>query len=317
MRRSSPSYGKTFMCRLLPSLAVATAIALAGPSASALAQQPGQTGAQSGEETEIVVEGLKERRRQIQRFVGALTDTYVRGQIARFEFEVCPMALGMTDAQNMQVAERIRRIAQAANVPLGERGCDPNAIVIVTPNKPATMRDLRRASPHLFRTALGARIRPNPAEPVSAWQVEGRLTQDGQAVPIVNDDMGTYYRTEVTRASSRLAPATRPHFTASIVVIQLDALRGLTATQLADYAAMRMLARTQPSKLDRSTVPTILNVIDAPMGAEVPVTLTQWDLGFLRALYGSEENRYAEQQRHEMRRLLERDLDPDRQAEAQ
>ena len=25
--------------------------------------------------------------------------------------------------------------------------------------------------------------------------------------------------------------------------------------------------------------------IDAPMGAEVPVTLTQWDMGFLRSLY--------------------------------
>ncbi|MGZ8998022.1 MAG: hypothetical protein ACXW2T_04100, partial [Allosphingosinicella sp.] len=253
----------------------------------------------------------------IERYVGALTDTYVRGQIARFDFAVCPLALGMTEVQNAQVAERIRRIAQAAGAPLGDRGCDANAVLIVTPDKPATMRELRRASPHLFRTALGERIRPNPADPVSAWQVEGRLTQDGQAVPIVADDMGTYYRTEVTRSSSRLAPATRPHFTASIVIIQLDALRGLTTTQLADYAAMRMLARTQPSRLDRSTVPTILNVVDAPMGAVVPVTLTQWDLGFLRALSGSEENRYAEQQRNEMRRLLERDLDQQRNAEAQ
>ena len=96
---------------------------------------------------------------------------------------------------------------------------------------------------------------------------------------------------------------------ASLVVIQLDALRGLTTTQLADYAAMRVFARTQPSRLERSSAPTILNVIDAPMNSEVPLTLTQWDLGFLRALYGSAENHYATQQRHEMRRLLRRELD--------
>ena len=70
---------------------------------------------------------------------------------------------------------------------------------------------------------------------------------------------------------------------ASLVVIQLDALRGLTTTQLADYAAMRVFARTQPSRLQRSTAPTILNIIDTPMNAQVPLTLTQWDLGFLRA----------------------------------
>ena len=284
-------------------LLLAAAIAWTGP---APAQIPT---ADSAGEPEIVVEGRKERQQQIRRFVGSLTEAPIRGQIARFEWEICPVALGMPDAQNRLVTERMRRVAASAGLPLAQPGCDANAILIVTPDKPATMRMLREEYPQLFRTDLGERIRLNRAEPVSAWQIEGRRTADGQEVGVGAADMGTYYLSEVTTASSRIRPATRPHFKASILVIDHAALRGLTTVQLADYAAMRVFARTDPERLDETTVPTILKAVDTPMGQEVPMSLTQWDLGLLRALYGSAENRYAEQQRREMRQLLERDLD--------
>ena len=294
------------MSRTLARTALAAALGLASPLAAAAIQPLPQSGAS---DAEIVIEGRKERQRQIRRFVGSLTDTHFRGQIPRFEWRVCPVALGMPDQQNQRVTERIRRIGAATGVPMADRGCDANAILIVTPDKPATMRMLRQEYPALFFTPLGERIRVDRAAPVSAWQVEGRRTADGLDIGTAGDGRGTYYISEVTGVSSRIRPATRPHFKASVIVIDLASLRGLTSIQLADYAAMRLLARTDPSELDQSTVPTILNVVDAPMGAEVPVTMTQWDLGFLRALYGSAENRYAEQQRHEMRRRLEADLD--------
>jgi hypothetical protein len=66
-------------------------------------------------------------------------------------------------------------------------------------------------------------------------------------------------------------------FRKSVLVIQSDALAGLTPTQLADYAAMRSLIRTDPKKLRASSPGTILNILDAPMGASVPITLTEWD----------------------------------------
>ena len=295
----------------LTRLALAASLALASPLAAAQLQP--QAGA---DDSEIVVEGRKERQSQIQRFVGALTETHFRGQIARFEWEVCPVALGMPENQVRRFEERIRQVGRAAGVPIAEPGCDANAIVIVTPEKRATMRMLKREYPELFRTELRERIRPDFDAPVSAWQVQGRLTRDGLAVGVVDSAMGTYYQSEVTDSSSRLTPATRPHFKASVLVVDLAALRGLTLTQFADYAAMRLYAHTQPSRLDRTTVPTILNIVDAPMGAEVPLTLTQWDLGFLRALYGSAENRYAEQQRREMRRRLEADLDSGQRIES-
>lgn len=88
-----------------------------------------------------------------------------------------------------------------------------------------------------------------------------------------------------------------------------DALAGLTLVQLANYAAMRAFARTDPARLAQSAAPTILHVLDAPIGSAVPVTLTQWDLSFLRALYASSANNYATRQRSEMRRLVRDDLE--------
>jgi hypothetical protein len=67
-------------------------------------------------------------------------------------------------------------------------------------------------------------------------------------------------------------------------LVEAGAIEGLSATQLADYAAMRLLARTDPAQLPPAPPPTILTVIDAPPGTAVPVTLTSWDFGLLRGL---------------------------------
>ena len=85
-------------------------------------------------------------------------------------------------------------------------------------------------------------------------------------------------------------------------------LSGLTVIQLADYAAMRAFAQVDPSRLEKSAAPTILTILDAPMGSAVPITLTEWDLAYLKALYSSTENRLAGQQRHEMGNKIAREL---------
>jgi hypothetical protein len=107
---------------------------------------------------------------------------------------------------------------------------------------------------------------------------------------------------------SRISTTTRPNFTAAIVVVDNDALAGLTVAQLADYAAMRAYAQIDPARVAKSATPTILSVIDAPIGSSVPITLTEWDLAYLKALYGSSGNRLASQQAHEMKRQMAQEL---------
>ncbi len=287
-------------------LVSAVAMACVAPSVSA--QPP------SAADDEIVIEGVRERQRQIQRFVDALTDAPVGGQIARFDWEVCPVAVGLSEAQNAEITARMRRIASASGVPLAGAGCRGNAVLIATPDKARTLRWMRSEYPHHFRDALGHRVPLIDEDgPATAWQVEGRLDQDGQMVGAQTGardaTTSNHYVINATREPSRLTPQTRPHFMGAFLVVQTDALRGLSTVQLADYAAMRLFARTQPSRLERSAAPTILNILDSPMNAPVPLSLTRWDLGFLRALYGSGENQYATRQRGEMRRLLRTDLE--------
>lgn len=85
----------------------------------------------------------------------------------------------------------------------------------------------------------------------------------------------------------------RPILVAAVVVIERDAVVGMTTTQLAGYAAVRTFARTDPQKVQGLSAPTILSILDAPDDTEVPVTLTQWDLGYLRGLYAAAPMRSA------------------------
>lgn len=149
--------------------------------------------------------------------------------------------------------------------------------------------------------------------PAAAWQIEGRVDRDG--VELARDVLTDQYVVDRTDAPSRLTPSSRPHFVASVVVVEAKALDGLTVTQLADYAAMRAFARTDPKRLENSSAPTILTILDAPMDSSVPITMTEWDFGFLKALYSSDRNRYAGQQRNEIRSRLRDDLRGDRRDE--
>jgi hypothetical protein len=109
-------------------------------------------------------------------------------------------------------------------------------------------------------------------------------------------------------SATRITPMARQEFSGAVVVVQADAIAGLTTTQLADYAAMRAFVRTDPSKLTASAANSILNVVTTPMGAPVPLTLTAWDMSFLKAYYASRLNNFAANQRSEMREKMSQDL---------
>lgn len=108
-------------------------------------------------------------------------------------------------------------------------------------------------------------------------------------------------------------PFAREAFDASALVVETGALTGLTTIQLADYAAMRLFAKLDPQRLNGRVANTILKVLDAPMGSEVPITMTRWDLGFLRGLYASQPNRFAGAQRWEIAERLSEHLQPNDQ----
>lgn len=277
----------------------------------------GQETPKGADESDIVVTGEALEKR-IRDFVGALTQAPPRGQLSRFEWEACPVAIGLTGPQKAAVVRRMRQVADAARIPLGGTGCRPNVLVAVARDKRAFIEALARTVPRVFTDMSRGEMRRILAEPnASAWQGEGPpLDADGRAleqVRLVDSKTGAVtadpvYMNRTIRPGTRITAPSRVHFSLAVVVVEAKALDGLTTTQLADYAAMRAFAKTDPSKLPPSPPPTILTVLDVPMGGSVPITLTEWDLGFLRGLYESQGNLYGASQRSEIRRRLEASL---------
>ncbi|HEY0413391.1 MAG TPA: hypothetical protein VGD66_09625 [Allosphingosinicella sp.] len=228
--------------------------------------------------------------------------------MGRFDWtSVCPAAAGLSPAQNAAVAARMRRVAEALGIRVAAADCKPNALVLVTRDKKALIKGLRRANPIYFQDASGRPVDvPDQPGPATAWHLEGRLDRSG--APVAIDPIGQYYVVNSPTPPSRISASLRPIFLASVLVVEAGALEGLTTTQVADYAAMRAFAGTDPARLAGSAAPTILTVLDAPMDSEVPPTLTQWDLAYLKGLYASAPSHYGRAQSGEVRQHMNKEL---------
>jgi len=290
---------------------MATSLFLAG-----LALAPGAPASQpSAPDSPILVQGVHDRDRKIRNFIRELTPAPVHGQLSRFDAPVCPAVAGLSQSKADIVVARMRRVAAEAGIRVARAECEPNVILIIARDKNRLLVQLQQHRPEYFPSNWSSwhvrELQTDPS-PVAAWQFEGEFWADGR--PISSDvtasgisDIGQLQRT--IEPLTRVKPSARRAFQTSVVVVQADALDGLTTTQLADYTAMRAFVRTEPKRLRSSSSDTILSVIDAPMGSAVPLTLTPWDLSFLRAFYASGNNSYAEYQRSEMQRLMKRELD--------
>jgi hypothetical protein len=287
------------MVRLVRSAVFATALAFAGAAAAQDSPQPGS-------QPDIVVTAERERGEQVRDFVAALAEAPGNGQLSRFEDSICPAVFGLSGPLREAVVNRMRNVAAAVGLTVAGGRCTPNLLLMVTADKRAFIQALAQRSPQYFTDEGENRARRVAAQPgsASAWHAEVRLNADGRALPM----QGGVAVNQTGRAQSRIAASARPAFVAAAVVVEREALTGLSATQLADYALMRALARTDPGRLPASAPPTILRVLDAPADSEVPVSLTRWDLGFLRGLYASRANLNAAAQRGEIVRAVDAEV---------
>ncbi|HKX91659.1 MAG TPA: hypothetical protein VJM15_04450 [Sphingomicrobium sp.] len=266
-------------------------------------------------ESTIVVEGSRVPKKQVDEFVRSLTIAPSLGQIARFHWSVCPAVLGLPDRQNRQIEQRMRAVASAAAIPVGKADCVANSIVIVTDDRRALIEGLARKYPSYFHNVVSVKSLIDRPGHAVAWHVEGFVDAEGQAALGSSRQLGGSVgppgsHVPVTESTSggRLHTQTARQFIAGVLVLDRQGLSGLTTTQVADYAAMRLFARTDPVKLKATATATILKVLDIPMGSPTPVTLTAWDLGYLKALYASDARQLAQQQRGEMRDMLAKDV---------
>lgn len=286
------------------SAALATSIAAPQPAPSA----PGVSG-----EAPIVVEGTATSRRQIDHYVEQLTAAQTDGQLGRFLAPICPSVLGMLPGQGELVEQRIRKVAAAVGAPVAAEKCRVNAFVLVGGDKRASIEGLRKKYSELVDgvpTVVLKRLESSPG-PVAAWQVVGLIGADGMPLANVRTSAGTD-PVPVVRSFgwiSRIAKLTKPQFLISVLIIETRALNGVDTRQLADYAVMRMLAPADATRPITIAAPSIIKLFDpGVIPDQAPESVTAWDFAFLKALYATNNEVNAGQQRGDIARQMRKQL---------
>ena len=257
--------------------------------------------------SDIVVTGRRDQEQQVRDFVAALTPAE-NGAIPRFVDQVCAAAVGLLPEQNDAVAARLKQVAAGIGLKAAPDGCTPNAFVVVTESKRAFMEMLAKRRPQTFGFMPPRELRRLAYGPAraAAWQIAGAV--DRKDKPQRYNDIFSGSPSEAWEAVNR-ARANPRGFDAAVLVIEMRGVHGLTTIQVADYAAMRLFAHIDPARLPAGSPPTILTALDAPLGSDVPVTLTKWDAGFLRGLYASGFNRSTGKQRDQIAGKINQSLE--------
>lgn len=284
-------------------------IALAAVATAAAAQPASQPAAASDAGNPIVVTGQKESRKAIQDFVRDLTPTLWEGKVSRFEHEVCPGVYGLAKPQAQAVEDRIRIVGKSVGIDVAGPGCAPNLVVIATSDKKVLLEELWKHRGEYFGDVPRGHVRDmeTDPEPAAVWQLRGAPIS-ASGMDLRWDDRTGAWMNNTTDAGSRITQSARPQFDGAVVVVEKKALADLTTTQLGDYAAIRALTGADPGKLSNSGAPTILHVLEVPVGGQAPITMTKWDYSFLKGFYDTRRNVSAARQRSAIGESMEKQI---------
>lgn len=229
------------------------------------------------ETAEIRVGG--EQAEALTRVVAGEPDERVT--LAKLRAPLC-LAVAAEDEQFARtVGKRIMANARAAGVPTRRAGCRVNALVSFTTDARAQMQAVRDDGRKLFRRMSeeeidGALASRDPAYVFQATELTPRIGQGDAAVGLLGGSQAWTKERSYVRTPRDLLT--------TMVVFEQQAVEGVDARQLADYATMRLLAPTGEVEGDKALASaTILALFSAPEAA--PAELTRSDRAYLSALY--------------------------------
>lgn len=293
--------------------------ALLAMSLSLAVQDPGAQQTPPLPETsveEIIVDGrpLAQAAREFVREVAAPAGH--RG-LALWRGRICVGVANLSGEAAQYMVDRVTTVAQDLGLPVGEPGCDANALIIFSADAAETANDLIEHDSRIFRVGGGLdrgksaleRFRISDA-PVRWWQISIPIdSETGQrAVRIAGDATGSSAMESAPNinvfAASRLNSQIRDDLNRTVVIIDIDDIGGVSFEQLTDYVALVTLAQIDP-EADTSSFTTVLNIFENP--AATPM-LSDWDWSYLRALYSSDGERMNPgSQATEVARVMARD----------
>ena len=267
-----------------PNGLILAALAVAG-AASGQSSREGEGGEA---ESEILVTGRqaidrREFERTVEAFVKDLGQPGPINRISRWGEPLCPSAMGLSEAFNAFVEERIRQVAIEAGA-MAADDCDgrSNVLVIFTDRPHEFMADVRRNHPGLLGYHfVGQRASVATFEPpMKSWYVT--KTASPGAYEAIDHAYGP---TPPTGTGSLIRPAYQSRFAFVLIVVDAASVENREVGPIADKIAM--LALSNPGERDGcSPLPSVLDLLDPACEVGQAVDgLTAYDQSYLKALY--------------------------------
>ena len=293
-------------------LAAIGAVALscqAGNVWSAVRPAPQSTGQNSSDAAKAKVQAVTvqgttsvgELERQVDRFVTAEIFQLPGEPIMRWETPICPFVQGLPARFNDFLQDRIARIASSAHAPVAGKQCEPNLYVFATSDPENLLVTLLQQNPRMYssRNGMGrAESFVHSRRPVRVWyntafhcrdtQASLALTSKGPGTGSRIDDMSSNICSD---ADTRLSYAAVNSIALVYIVVDLNRVKEVTTSQLADYVAVIGLANVRLDA-DAGTAPTILRLFQ---GTQQPLQgLSAWDRALLYSLYNTDPSSAAQ-----------------------
>jgi len=248
--------------------------------------------ADSTMETVEVTASREKMRREIVTFVHKVTR--LEGEfVGRWSGFVCPMVVGVSDAQAMFIQGRIIEVQNTARKkkPKPDAKCDPNLFVIITDEADQVLADWKERDPGMFRWKSRDGVsRSVGTGAVRTWHNAILTRADGEAVNQVSavNQISTGSRIGIEAKScgmgSRIEAGCWEHINAVVVLVDARSTGKVTLAQLADYISVVSLSQIDLTA-DLGGVDSILRLFAQPRPEVPPAGITEWDYSFLKGLY--------------------------------
>jgi hypothetical protein len=237
----------------------------------------------------VVVQGTRDEqvRREIHTFVHKVTRK--EGEfVGRWDQYVCPMAIGVSDAQAQFIQRRIIEVQNTVRLkrPKPDAECHPNLFVIITDEADQVLADWKERDPGMFRWKSREGVsRSEGTGPVRTWHNAIVESADGKDA---SQSARQFLNLNVGKPScglhGRIVAGCWEHITAVVVLVDARATGKVTLAQLADFISVVSLSQIDLSA-DVGDVDSILRLFAQPRPEVPPTGLTEWDYAFLKGLY--------------------------------
>jgi hypothetical protein len=249
-------------------------------------------------ETVEVTASREKMRREIQTFVHKVTR--LEGEfVGRWDEFVCPMAVGVSDAQAQFIQRRIIEVQNTVRKkkPKPDAKCKPNLFVIITDEADQVLADWKERDPGMFRWKSRDGVsRSGGTGPVRTWHNAiltvsdvGAVKSDS-ALPQVagNARVSTGSRLNISAPScplnGRIVAGCWEHINAVVVLVDASKAGKVSLAQLADFISVVSLSQIDLAA-DLGGIDSILRLFAQPRPEVPPAGITEWDYAFLRGLY--------------------------------